>query len=751
MLNVKIKTIRRACGATLLLAALLAPQVSSADKPDKLEIAALSSRPDTVSGGDVLVEVRLPRHVRLRDLEITLNRREITGAFRFDRDGHRLIGLVSELRLGRNVLRASVEDDRGRGGRRTEVTLEVTNHPITGPIFSGPHQSPFICETEAFGLGAPLDANCTANTKVEYFYRASDSTFKPFNPSAPRPIDLTQTTTNEGRTVDYIVRQETGTINRAVYQIAFLHTPGTRLPDPWTNTPGWNERLIYTFGGGCSAAYRQSRSTGGVLNDLFLARGFAVASSTFNVWGNNCNDLTTAETAMMVKEYFIERFGVPRYTMGWGGSGGAMQQHMIAQNYPGILDGITPSVSYPDIFTIIPPVVDCSLLKRAFDTAVQPWTYEQKTAVAGFAGWNNCEQGSGLLAEQAPGTSSWINIGFSHSWILPTRSTNGIANCDPVVPEALIYHPLTNRNGARCTIQDNTVNGLGIDRETGFARRPLDNVGVQYGLKAFNAGQISAEQFVDLNARIGGFDIDGNIVPARTVADRTTLRIAYKNGRVNSGNGGLERLPIIDHRSYRDPLPDIHDRVRTFSTRARLIAANGHADNQVALVYSLTGTGSGSPGAIAAEVLRQMDEWLDNIASDRSPYHGKAEKAVRNKPRDLVDACYTAEGQKIAEPASYTGSGQCNQLYPPHADPRLVAGAPLANDVLKCQLKPVRASDYSGALTDAELARLRTTFPDGVCDYSRAGVEQDVVKDTWLTYPRPGRARPLDRHTDDWR
>jgi hypothetical protein len=78
-----------------------------------------------------------------------------------------------------------------------------------------------------------------------------------------------------------------------------------------------------------------------------------------------------------------------------------------------------------------------------------------------------------------------------------------------------------------------------------------------------------------------------------------------------------------------------------------------------------------------------MDEWLDNIASDRSPYR-KGEKVVRNKPRDLVDACYTAEGQKIAEPASYTGSGQCNQLYPPHADPRLVTGAPLANDVLKC-------------------------------------------------------------------
>jgi hypothetical protein len=66
-------------------------------------------------------------------------------------------------------------------------------------------------------------------------------------------------------------------------------------------------------------------------------------------------------------------------------------------------------------------------------------------------------------------------------------------------------------------------------------------------------------------------------------------------------------------------------------------------------------------------------------------------------------------------------------------------------------VKPVRASDYSRALTDAQLARLRTTFPDGVCDYSRPGVEQDVVNDTWLASPPPGRARPLDRHDDDWR
>ena len=71
------------------------------------------------------------------------------------------------------------------------------------------------------------------------------------------PADLAEVTTTEGKKVPYIVRWERGTINRAIYEIAFLHEPGTPLPDPWTATPGWNGRLVYSFGGGCNAGYRQ--------------------------------------------------------------------------------------------------------------------------------------------------------------------------------------------------------------------------------------------------------------------------------------------------------------------------------------------------------------------------------------------------------------------------------------------------------------------------------------------------------------
>jgi hypothetical protein len=40
---------------------------------------------------------------------------------------------------------------------------------------------------------------------------------------------------------------------------------------------------------------------GGGVNDSQLAAGYATAMSSQNVFGNNCNDVISAETVMMVK------------------------------------------------------------------------------------------------------------------------------------------------------------------------------------------------------------------------------------------------------------------------------------------------------------------------------------------------------------------------------------------------------------------------------------------------------------------
>ena len=704
------------CMAGILLTACTQPSMSSPG--NAFEVRTLSTDPLRVTGGNVLLEILAPPNETLEGITVSIDGRPISGPFRADPSDHTLTGNIEGLALGDNTLTVVSMD-----GNVPKATLRLVNHPITGPVFSGPHQQPFVCETEGFVLpvtgdilGPSLDVDCSATTRTDYVYMPTSGVFSPLPDQTMHPDDLTETLTTDGRTVPYIVRVETGTINRAIYQIAILHDPATDpTSDPWTRPAGWNGRLIYSFGGGYQATFHQGRRTAGVLNPLFLSQGYAVASSSLNVARNNSNDVTSAETAMMVKEHFIEQFGQPRHTIGWGSSGGAMQQHHITLNYPGILDGIIPAAASPDTVTRVGWVSDCALLERYFETADNPWTDEQKTAVSGFATWEVCTGGPSFTG------SAWLTSGYSPGWIDPTA-------CDESIPQALIYDPVENPGGARCTFQDNLVNIFGHDPDTGFARRPIDNIGVQYGLSAFKAGKISVEQFIELNERIGGFDIDAHIVAERTAGDLEAIQIAYETGRINGGGGGMAFTPIIDIRQYQDPF-DFHDRVRAFATKARLIATNGHADNRVMLTTSV----AWGLEMVRADALQMMDLWLENIAKDHAP-GSTNEKVVRNKPADLVDACYTDEGEKISEPALYDEKGVCNQLYPPHGDSRIAAGASVAGDIMKCTLKPFNPKGYSKTLTASQLQRLNQTFPDGVCDWSAPGVGQHPLKDTWLSF-----------------
>ena len=708
-----------AAAAVLLAAGTPAGVVTgAAQAAGEIEVTVLSGRPDMVSGGDALLRIDVPADVAPSDVRVAVNGVDATGAFRADAEARRLTGLVDGLPLGANEVSVTV------AGAEGGAALELVNHPLEGPVFSGPHEQPFVCETDAFELpsgetlGAPLDENCSAARRVDYAYRAADGTLKPLADASALPPDAAATTTLTGAEAPYVVRIETGVVNRAVYQIAMLHAPGAGdpEPDPWTPPPGWNRRLIYTFGGGCvNGWHRQGASTGGVTDDVMLRRGYAVASATLNVYGNNCNDLLAAETMMMVKERFVEAYGPPRYTIGWGCSGGSYQNHQIADNYPGLLDGIIPGCSFPDVgFGTIPMVTDARLLDRYFRETPVPFTEEQKRAVAGF-----------LNLATMPNVS--VNAG---------RVRVG-EFCPDVLPEELRYHPEDNPGGARCDVYSHYVNVYGRDAETGFARRPLDNVGVQYGLRALEDGVITPAQFLDLNRRIGGYDRDGGFQAERTVADPEAVRLAYETGRLTSGGGGLSGTPIIDYRAYSDDREngDVHVRYHSFSMRERLRKANGRTDNHVMLVeddrhglYS-----SGSP--VLQGALAQMDRWLANLAEAEDGDAPRIERVAAARPADLVDACWTRDDDpaRVVE-EQVRGAGRCERLYPSAPAPREVAGASVASDVVKCALKPIDVDDYGAAFTAEQEAELRETFAGGVCDWTKPGVGQTGLKGTWLTY-----------------
>ena len=380
----------------LLVAALLVLAGSSPlhAAPASLHIDVLSNRPEMLSGGDALIQIRAERSLDLHRVRVTLNGADVTAAFRLDEASHALMGLVTGLNDGKNTL---IAEAGGASGGKASMTL--VNHPITGPVFAGPKEAPFVCETENFKLrsggtlGPALDANCSAKTRIDYVYRSSaGGDLSPCR--TPRlPRRMSPITTSIGAAVPYIIRIETGTINRAIYQISMLHNPAHEPnPDFSTKPAGWNGRLIYAFGGGCmNGWYRQGSSTGGVDDDFMLRQGYAVASSTLNVYGNNCDDLLSAETLMMVKEHFIEAYGVPKFTIGWGCSGGAEQVQPIAQNYPGLLDGIIPGCSFADAaFSIVPSITDARLLNHYFTLAAMPYSEQQKLRSADMSAWPPC-------------------------------------------------------------------------------------------------------------------------------------------------------------------------------------------------------------------------------------------------------------------------------------------------------------------------------------------------------------------------
>ena len=717
-----------------VLAATLSACNQEPPGPVQLSLAVLSNKPYLVSGGDALIEITAST-ANSRDIRLVVNgiaRSTAMKQVQQDDDLTIFRVLISGLIEGNNTVMARLGD--------ASAELPLVNYPLTGPIFSGPHQQPFFCLNQLapnsdgsprqfaigngeFLDGSATDSNCSLLRRVDYVYRSTDSeaAFKPLNNTELRPLDLAVTTTNEGVETPYIVRLETGTINRAIYQIAILHDPKEPVPSPIGEPGAWNERLVYTFGGGCEAGYFQGTSTGGVLRDNMLSHGYAVASSTLNVNAQGgCNDVLSAETAMMVKERFIETYGVPRYTIGNGGSGGAMQQLLIAGAYPGILDGLLPSNTFADAVSYFTDSQECaSILKEYVNDPVRGLDDETKNAIGGWSMWSLCE----------------TSLGKRPKRIAPD-------DCSAQVPLEAVYNPVSNPGGVRCSIYDGMRNifgeklyyGTSTDRP--FARAPHDNVGVQYGLAALNEGLIDKKLFLDLNEKIGGWDIDVNSRPQRTRADEDAVRIAYETGRITSGGAGLAQVPIIDDRGYLDDIGNFHASVYSFITRARLERDNGHAGNYVLRRHS-------RELSIVDENLELMDQWLANIKSDTG--NGTMlDKIVRSRPADLQDDCFAANGERIVDQPVFNSrrlfdntEGSCNSLYPPHAGLRLVAGGPLSNDILKCQLKPIDYDDYAVSFSDAEKSRLEGIFPQGVCDWSKPGVHQQVNQ-TWLSFgPSP--------------
>jgi hypothetical protein len=689
----------------------VAPAVSAAAPAPTIAVLS-NTRADLVSDGQALVGITLPRGVS--GLKVTLRGKDVSRSFA-RRSSGRIEGVVAGLRVGRNTLTA-----KARGTRTAQ--LVITNHPNGGPIFGGPQVQPWRCHAGA------RDKQCNRPAAYTYLYKSTDpreTQLLPYNPKSP-PTDVATATTESGATVPFVVRQELGYQARDQYKILALFDP----KKPWTRwapQKTWNHKVLVPGGGGCGGDYG---SGGAPLDDFAgtipeipgrvqsyveaLELGYAVMSTALANTGHNCNVATEAEALIMLKERLIERYGDLRFTIGTGCSGGSIVQHTVANAYPGaVYDGLVVTCAYPDTFSAGAQFADYHLLRNYFENPDKwgtgvVWTPQQWAAVEGHISHINAIAADELLFKEA---------------------VNPVGGC---VPAAQAYHPTKKPGGVRCSILDFMKTLLGPRPKStwtaaekkigrGFAGIPFGNAGIQYGLGALNQGLITPEMFVDLNEKIGGLNVDAQVSPKRLEGDNTAVANTYRTGLLNLTEN-LDTVPIIDHAG---PDPGIaHDYAHTMWVRDRLDRANGHHKNQVIWFGPAPLIGDLS---WPFEALKEMDRWLTRIKADRSARSIQT-KVVANKPADLTDRCV------VAAPAQLEGVCVPEVAKTRFSTPREVAGGPATNDVLKCQLRAIRASDYGlVGLSADQLTRMRKVFPRGVCDWSKRGVGMQGVK-AWQTY-----------------
>ncbi|MDN3922684.1 DUF6351 family protein [Roseateles violae] len=740
----------------------------SLDHEAAASLSIVSGSAQRVSGGDARIAVQSPPGLRNK-LELWLNGRRLGDAQSLL--GEELEGVVSGLVNGDNVLQL-----RHRSGPLMD-SLALRNYPINGPIFSGPQQYPFVCTTTQGAVGkqpkvettAPpghpvFDANgnkigytlsCAIDTFVTYWYRSTAGQWKLLPSGGAAPADMARTTLADGRQVDFVVRQERGTINRFLYSFAMLAPRGEAGAAAGTapDLSLWNKRLQYWFQGGVAIGHSQGTLHGGAMNADILATGTAIVHSSGNNTGTHYNLQLAAETAMMTKERFIERYGRPLYTYGLGGSGGAIQQYILAQNEPGILDAALPVQSYPDMVTQTIHVGDCELLEHymdATDRANPKWRITKNRSL--LVGLNAEDAVADPLAaaktalgySTAPGSTECVK-----SW----RGLSPLA-MNPLygqAPNQALFEPQSDIAAIRWTHYDDLRNIYGVDA-SGAARPTWDNVGVQYGLNALKSGKITPAEFLDVNLKVGGwkhpsemvqegFPFLGPLSPAtfdpwsrrnmrlspapgeaapRTQGDPIATRAAYSSGMVFSG---LMPLPTIDHRQYMERELDMHNSHQSFAIRKRALEKMGNADH---IVIWFTDTRPGVPKASQSmEAIAVMDEWMANIRANPD------KTLAQNRPARAVDSCFDLSGKLIYAGAdAWDGildnkpPGACTQAFPLYGTSRTVAGAPLAGGIYQCALKSVDTAVADGTYAPwqpgaAEIASLKKAFPDGVCDYGK--------------------------------
>ena len=221
------------------------------------------------------------------------------------------------------------------------------------------------------------------------------------------------------------------------------------------------------------------------------------------------------------------------------------------------------SNGWQDTWTTGREFADCGLLKRYYDAAPAGLTYTvmDRAHIAGHR-WNQVCEGP-ANTNMASRTPFYIDptVGGAGLRHRPTAGRSPTAR-HPLHPAGLQDRGL--RPARRHRLRQDAA---------GQCRHPVR-------LRRAERGQITVEQFVQLNEQIGGYDINGQWQPSAHGADPGAAEIAHASGRVPHGRG-LGEVAIIAGVDFN--ILEEHYDFRNYVIRNRILAVHGDFDNHVHL------------------------------------------------------------------------------------------------------------------------------------------------------------------------
>ena len=429
-----------------------------------------------------------------------------------------LVGLVAGLELGQNTL-AVVANRRSSAPAKDRLTL--VNHPITGPIFSGPQQRPFVCQTIQAGLGEPLVDNqagegfrvlnpdgstagwsldCSAETTVDYLYRTTGGAVQALPADGSRPADMATTTRGRARPWTSSSAASAGrSTASSTRSRCWRPSASARATSPTPRCGTARARLQLR-------RRRRDRPQpghpgGSALDHDGLARATRSSHSSGTRTSAHYNLVLGGETALMIKEELrraLRRAALHGRRRRLGRRDPAVRlrpeppraaRRRASRSTP------TPTWS-PRRSTSA--TASCSSTTWTSPTAANPKWRELGRTASGSIGLNADATIPNPYRLGAPGN---------------TRVRQRLARAHPAGAEPAVRHRRRRASSAwtrqrwrsRSGPTGTTCATSTASAPDGFARQTWDNVGVQYGLQALSDGNITPAEFLDLNARSGSW------------------------------------------------------------------------------------------------------------------------------------------------------------------------------------------------------------------------------------------------------